>query len=175
MRFTPQESAVKQRQFKGGKLMKNKHLRILAALVMVAMLVFGTGVSATAQSLNATDIVSANNNAALGVIGAPVTNFREGSFNNYYWISRMSGDGAVCWIELDYATTARRLDSTLTIARSEGYFIHYDYYTLENTSMNSNNVYSRWDDGINYVARSASGTVSIALTQVASMSVSGWW
>lgn len=109
-----------------------------------------------------------------GVIGEPVSQVHEGSYNYVYWKCRMSGSGASCWIELNYGTPAQ-LKTSLTVERSTGLWIHYDYQTYTNTQRNSRNVYTVWDDGYQYVALSASGTASINGVQVANMSVDGWW
>lgn len=111
----------------------------------------------------------------LDVIGDPITNMDEGNLNYVYWSSRMSGNGATCWIELDYATTASTLKTSLTIERSDGYWHFYDYKTYTTVKHNDNYCYTLWNDGLSYVALSASGKGYINGTQVTSMAVSGWW
>lgn len=111
----------------------------------------------------------------LDIVGQPVTSLKEGAYNNVGWMCRMSGSGAQCWIKLDYGTTATRLDCSLTVERSKGLWMTDSYQELTATAKNSNNVYARWDDGVQYVALSATGNASINGTRAAGLFVSGWW
>lgn len=117
-------------------------------------------------------VYGANNEDA---IGDPVTDTDEGSFNYVYWRGRISGSGATCWTDLQYGQNANTIKTKLVITRSLGLWIPYDYHTVTNTEYNDNYVYSRWDDGVSYVALAATGTGYINGTEVFSLFVNGWW
>ena len=108
------------------------------------------------------------------IVGTPVADMREGMYDSVYWSTHISGSGPTCWIEIDCAQAVDRLETSLTIVRSDGYWYPVDEITLNSLARNSTTTYTRWDDGLDYCALSCSGTSSINSTQVSSMSVSGW-
>lgn len=109
------------------------------------------------------------------IVGTPVTDTDEGSFNYVYWRGRIYGDGATCWTDLRYGQNANTIKTKLVVTRTYGLWIPFDYYTTTNTKHNDNYVYSRWDDGAEYTASAATGTGYINGSEVFSLFVSGWW
>lgn len=99
----------------------------------------------------------------------------EGSYDYQYWKLELYGSGASCWTRLNYGGTATLIETNLVVERSKGTGGHYDYYTLHNTNRSASTCYSRWDDGSDFVARSATGSGVINGTTVDTLSVSGWW
>ena len=110
-----------------------------------------------------------------GVIGEGKTVSSEGSYDYQYWKLELYGSGASCWTRLNYGGTATLIETNLVVERSKATLGHYDYYTLHNTNRSASTCYSRWDDGSDFVALSATGSGVINGTTVDTLSVSGWW
>lgn len=110
-----------------------------------------------------------------GVIGEGKTVSSEGSYDYQYWKLELYGSGASCWTRLNYGGTATLIETNLVVERSKATWGHYDYYTLHNTNRSASTCYSRWDDGSDFVALSATGSGVINGTTVDTLSVSGWW
>lgn len=172
--------------------MKKRYYKNLVSVMMVIVLVISANFSVFAattenngyesidlmfQQADNTPIVTAVDKGVLSIdaITDPVTSVKEGAYDSVVWIANMSGSGSTCWIELDYGTKATQLKTILTVERSTGLWIHYDYYDVVKIAKNANNVYSRWDSDATFVALCASGKAYINGTQVTGMSVDGWW
>lgn len=108
------------------------------------------------------------------VVGTPKSYSVEGNHDGVYYKTTIFGCGTTCWIELDCGSTVSRLETYLSVVRSKGLWIPANVWENGTMKRNATNVYTRWDDGGEYVALSAQGTASMNGTQVESMSVSGW-
>lgn len=107
-------------------------------------------------------------------VGTGKTVSSEGSYNYQYWKLQLYGSGSMCWVTLNYGDTANQITTKLVVERSTGLWQHYDYYTLQDSKRSAPTCSSRWDDGVSFVALSATGSGTINGTTVDQLSVSGW-
>lgn len=164
--------------------MKKTHMRSRIAFLIVLLFSLNGGVSVNAIDTTMPEPIILEDEAVMseevGVLGDIVvggsgeSEIEEGSLNYNYWKTRIYGSGMICWIDLEYETVAARLETSLTITRSKVLGIPYDQTTLSDLEINSDYVYTRWDDGIDYIATYASGSAYINGNRVSTLSVFGW-